>query len=185
MEIGPEMKEEGTPKLYVQYNGVWDMDELYNLIARFFLGEKFKFYEKRQRRRKPGPFGYETLYKFEAQRDIDEYHRWIVHVHLETFDEHDVEAQDKHGRKRKMTKGKLWIQLRGEMITDYENKWEGSMVALYLRTFYNKYVIKKRYEALFWDPLYYKVLIRLQAAIKDHLGMESRGYEHRYGAGVH
>ena len=35
-----------THTVYVQYKGIFDMDDLYQSIADFFMEKKFKFYEK-------------------------------------------------------------------------------------------------------------------------------------------
>ena len=45
---------------YIQYKGVWDMQDLYEFVASFFHSHKFKFYELRYIMKKPGPFGAET-----------------------------------------------------------------------------------------------------------------------------
>lgn len=175
----------GTPVIYVQYKGTYDMDGLYKLIAGFFRHQKFRFYELQQRHRHPGPFGVERQHRFRADRDIDTYHRWQVDITIETFDEHDVEVQQPDGSKRKMTKGRIWVQLGGKVILDYEKNWEKSYFGLHLRKFYNKYVISKRIQFVYWDKFYYSIIIRLHGKIQEFLGMESRGEEHRYGAGVH
>ena len=174
-----------TPLVYLQYKGILDMQDLYESIADFFRQKKFKFYEKQQRLRKPGPFGAEILYAFEARRKVEEYYEWIVNVNIETFDMHDVEVVLKDGTKKKMTKGRIWIQLWGKVETDYEKVWEQSAFMAKLKSFYNKYVIKKRIESLWWDELQYKIVMRLHALIKERLKMTSEGLEFRHMAGVH
>ncbi len=174
-----------TFTLYIQYKGIFDMQDLYESIADFFRQKKFKFYEKFQRLRKPGPFGAEILYQFEARRKVEEYYEWVVYVNMETFDLHDIELVLKNGAKKKMSKGRIWIQLHGVCITDYEKMWEKSAFLAQLKSFYNKYVVKKRYEGLWWDELYYKIVLKLHALIKERLKMASEGFEHRHFAGVH
>src|SRR3989344_6474946 len=91
-----------TRTAYIQYKGVFDMQDLYESIADFFSQKKFKFYEKQQRHRKPGPFGPEILHQFEAKREVEDYYEWVVDVNIETFDMHDVEVVLKDGTKKKM-----------------------------------------------------------------------------------
>ena len=55
----------------------------------------------------------------------------------------------------------------------------------HLKSFYNKYIIKKKYEGVWWDELYYKIVMRLHALLKERLKMVSEGFEHRHFAGVH
>ena len=170
---------------YVQYKGIFDMQDLYDSIADFFRQKKFKFYEVQQRLRKPSPFGAEILYQFRATRKVEDYYEWVLNITIETFDVHDVEVVMKDGTKKKMTKGKLWIQIIHKVEMDYEKLWEKNAFLAHLKSFYNKYIIKKKIEGMWWDELYYKIVLRLHALIKERLKMISEGFESRHMAGVH
>lgn len=174
-----------TPTVYLQYKGILDMQDLYETIADFFRQKKFKFYEPQQRLRRPSPFGAEILYQFRATRKVEEYYEWAVNVNMETFDLHDVEVVLKDGTKKKMTKGRIWMQISGNVEMDYEKIWEKSAFLAQLKSFYNKYIIKKRIEGVWWDELYYKIVLRLHALIKERLKMASEGFEARHMGGVH
>ena len=171
--------------LYMQYKGVLDMQDLYESIVDFFMQKKFKFYEKQHRYRKPGPFGHEILHQFEATRKVEDYYMWVVDVNIETFDMHDVEVVLKDGTRKKMTKGRLWIQITHKCITDYEKDWQKSAFLAHLRSFYNKYVVRKKYEGVWWDELYYNIVLKLHALIKERLKMASEGYETRHHDRTH
>jgi len=179
------LAEGGIGPTYIQYKGIFDMQDLYESIADFFRQKKFKFYEIQQRLRKPGPFGVEVMYQFQATRKVEDYYEWVVDINIETFDVHDVEVVQKDGSKKKMSKGRLWVQILHKVVMDYEKLWEKNAFLAHLRSFYNKYIIKKRLEGLWWDELYYKIVLRVQALIKERLKMISEGYEHRHHAGVH
>ena len=175
----------GTPPVYVQYKGIFDMQDVYETIADFFRQKKFKFYETQQRLRKPGPFGAEILYQFKATRKVEEYYEWIVDITIETFDMHDVDVVLKDGAKKKMTKGRIWIQILGRVEMDYEKVWEKSAFLAQLKGFYHKYIIKKTIEGVWWDELYYKIVLKLHALIQERLKMASEGFEFRHMGGVH
>ena len=175
----------GMATLYVQHKGVWDMDDLLKTIADFMTGQKFKFYEKMQRHRHPGPFGVERYYVLEGVRHIDEYQQWRFWVRLETFDEHDVEVVQKDGTKKMMAKGRLWIQMSGMLDLDYDKRWGRSWFSLNLRKFFNHYIVYRKAALPWWDKVYYTFLIRLQGVIIERLKMEGRGNEERYRYGVH
>lgn len=177
-------KEIGMLTNYIQYKGVWDMQDLYEFVASFFHRDKFKFHELRYIQKKPGPFGPETYYVWEATREVEEYYKFIIRLFLHTFDTQDVEVVMKDGSKRTFTKGRLWIQFRGNIEMDYEKRWEDNAFYANLRNFYHSYVIKKKIEGIWWDHMYYKVFLRLQSLVKERLKMESEGFEHRYFAGV-
>ena len=169
---------------YLQYKGVWDMQDLYEFVASFFHRHKFKFYELRYIYKKPGPFGTENYHIWEATRKVEEYYKFTIRIFLHTFDEQNVEVVMKDGSKKIYSKGRLWIQFRGSIETDYEGKWEENAFYANLRNFYHKYVIWKKLEAIWWDNMYYKIFLKLQSLIKERLKMESEGYEHRHFHGV-
>ncbi|MEK6942507.1 MAG: hypothetical protein AABX00_00400 [Nanoarchaeota archaeon] len=177
--------EAGTPTVYVQYKGILDMQDLYESIANFFREKKFKLRETQQRLRRPGPFGSEILYMFEATRAVEDYYEWSVNITIETFDMHDVEIVTKNGKKKKMTKGRVWIQLHGKITTDHEKVWERSAFVAHLKSFYNKYVIRKKLEGVWWDELYYNIVLKLHALIKERLKMTSEGNQHRNFSRTH
>ncbi|MBI2101153.1 hypothetical protein HYT53_00940 [Candidatus Woesearchaeota archaeon] len=174
-----------TPDVYIQYKGIFDMQDVYETIADFFRQKKFKLQESQHRLRRPGPFGAEVAHNFIARRKVEDYYQWIVNVNIETFDLHDVEVVLKDGTKKKMAKGRLWIQLYGTVETDYEKIWEKSAFLAHLKSFYNKYIVKKRIESVWWDELYYKIVLGLHALIKERLKMASEGFESRHMHGAH
>jgi hypothetical protein len=169
---------------YIQYKGVWDMQDLYEFVASFLSKNKFKFYEMRYIQKRPGPFGPETYYVWEATRNVEEYYKFVINLFLHTFDTQDVEVVMKDGSKRTFTKGRLWIQFRGKVEMDYDKRWEENAFYAHLRNFYHKYVIWKKIEGVWWDSMYYKVFLKLHSLVKERLKMESEGYEHRAFAGV-
>jgi|TARA_Y100000310_G_scaffold216244_1_gene217263 hypothetical protein len=177
-------REQGTFTTYIQYKGVWDMQDLYEFAASFFSRQKFKFYEKKYIQKSPGPFGPETYYVWEATRDVEEYYRFVLNLFLHTYDTQDVEVVMKDGSKRTFTKGRIWIQFTGRVEMDYDKRWEENVFYANLRNFYHKYVIWKKIEGIWWDQLYYKIFLKLHSLVKERLKMESEGYEHRVFAGV-
>ncbi|MBI2131040.1 hypothetical protein HYU10_04700 [Candidatus Woesearchaeota archaeon] len=177
--------EAGTPTLFIQFKGIWDMQDVYATIADFLRRQKFKLHEKMQRHRAPSPFGAERQYLFEAERDTEDYYKWIVEVNIETFDEHEVEVVTKEGVKKTMTKGRMWVRVSGRVETDYDKMWEKTAFLAQLRNFYNKYVIRKTWEGVLWDEMYYNIVQKLHTVIKERLKMLSEGYEHRHFSRVH
>ena len=174
------LKEVPAYTTYIQYKGVWDMQDLYEFVASFFHRLKFKFYEKKYILKRPGPFGPETYYVWEATKKEEEYYKYITNLFLHTFDTQDLEVVMKDGTKRTFTKGRLWVQFRGKVELDYEKRWEENAFYANLRNFYHKYVVLRKVEAIWWDKMYYNVFLKLHSMVKERLKMESEGYEHRY-----
>tara|TARA_Y100000310_G_C20440172_1_gene695710 strand:+ start:222 stop:782 length:561 start_codon:yes stop_codon:yes gene_type:complete len=165
---------------YIQYKGVWDMQDLYEFVASFFSSKKFKFYEMKYITKHPGPFGPETYHIWEAKRNVEEYYRFVINIFLHLYDTQDIEVTMKDGSKRTFTKGRMWIQFKGVVQTDYEKKWDQNAFYANLKNFYHKYVIWKKLSGLWWDNLQYQVFLKLHSLVKERLKMESDAYEHRY-----
>jgi len=165
---------------YLQYKGVFDMQDLYEYVASFFNRQKFKFYELRYILKKPGPFGADVQHVWEATREVEDYYKFVMNIYLHTFDAEDMEVVMKDGTKRTFTKGRLWIQFRGKIQTDYEKKWEDNAFYANLRNFYHKYIVLRKIEAIWWDNFYYNVYLKLHSLVKERLKMESEGFEHKY-----
>lgn len=180
MAVEKHIPEAAATTSYIQYKGVWDMQDLYEFLAGFFSSRKFKFYELRYITKFPGPFGPETYYVWQAKRDNDEYTKNIVDIFLHTYDTQDIEVTMKDGSKRTFSKGRMWVQLKARVEFDYEKRWDESAFYANLRNFYHKYVIFKKIGAVYWDSLQYTVFYKLHSLIKERLKMESDSYEHRY-----
>ena len=164
---------------YLQYKGVWDMQDLYEFVASFFSRAKFKFYERRYIHKRPGPFGPETYHVWEAIRNVEDYYRYVINIFLHTYDTQDVEVVMKDGSKKIFTKGRLWIQFKGRTEFDYEKKWNENDFYIHLKDFYHKYVVHKKIESTWWDQMYYSVFLKLIALVKERLKMESEAHEYK------
>src|SRR3989344_1768441 len=121
--------------VYIQYKGIFDMQDVYESLVDFFHRRKFKFYEKQQRYRKPCPFGPEVLHQFTAERKVEEFYEWHVNIDIETFDMHEVEVITKEGARKKMMKGRMWVKITGKCMTDYEKIWEKSAFLTHIKSF--------------------------------------------------
>jgi hypothetical protein len=174
-----------TPAVYIRYKGVWDMQDLYLSMVDFFRKRKYKFHEKIYKHKSPSPYGVERQYIWSAEKREDQYMFFNIDIYFHTYDAHDVQVKMKDGTSKTMTKGRIWMEFKGHMAFDWEKRWENTPFFKKLRNFYNKYVIKKRMEQIWWDQLYYREIHQRHALVKQKLKMESEGFEHRYWTGVH
>ena len=109
----------------------------------------------------------------------------MIEIYIHTYDAHDVEIVMADGKKENFTKGRIWIEFKGYVTYDPEKRWESKRFYARLRNFYNKYVIKKKMEGVWWDLLWYREIHRLVWLVKQRLKMEADSYEHKYWIGVH
>lgn len=164
---------------YLQFKGVWDMQDLYEFLASFFSKRKYKFYESKYIVKYPSPFGPESYYVWIGEIEFDEYAKFEEKIFLHTYDTQDVQVTMNNGEKKTFTKGRLWIQIKGKVITDYEGRWDESVFFMHLKDFYHKFVMKKYLEGVYWDDMYYNVHLKLHSLIKERLKMQSDSFEHR------
>lgn len=174
-----------TPAIWIRYKGFWDMHDLYGAMVEWFRQRKYKFYEKIYKHKHPSPFGVERQYIWRAERKEGDYLLFVIDIYFHTYDAHEVEVVLKNDSKKNLTKGRLWMEFKGQIEYDYAKRWERAVFFSQLRNFYHKYVIKKKMEQIWWDQLWYREMHKLRELVKERLKMESEGYEHRYWTGVH
>jgi len=173
-----------SPPAYIRYQGVWDMQDLYESLAEWFRYKKYKFKEGLYEHREPTPFGRERIISFEAERKENEYTLVKYDMYVHTWDTHDVEVELPRGKKKNFSKGRLWIEIKVVILYDFEKRWDEKVFFKYLKDFYNKYVIKKKSEYEY-SPKFRTEMFELHAMIKNHLKMESDEFEHANLSGVH
>ena len=174
-----------TPTVFIRYKGIWNMQDLYQVMVDWFRRRKFKFYERIYKHKHPSPHGVERQYVWRATRKESEYRQYQIDIYYHTYDAHDMEAVMPDGTKKTFTKGRLWMELKGQINLDWEKRWNESSFYAELKNFFNNYVMRKRIEMLWWDELWYREMHKLHEIIKESLKMESQQYEVRYMTGVH
>jgi hypothetical protein len=185
MKVKDIFRTYGTPSVYIRYKGIWDMQDLYQAMVDYFRRRKFKFYERIYKHKHPSPLGVERQYVWRATRKEGEYRQYQIDIYYHTYDAHDVEVVMPDGTKKMLTKGRIWIELKGVMNLDWEKRWEDSVFYAELKSFFNKHVIRKKMEMLWWDQLWYREMHQLHQLIKEKLKMSSKGFEYKYMTGVH
>jgi len=167
-----------------RYKGVWDMEDLYVSIADWFKKRKFKLYETNIKHKHPSPFGVERQYFWKAERFETDYVKIRIDLYMHTYDARDVEIVE-NNRKKIMTKGRIWIRITGAQEFDYEKSFEKGRFYAHLKHFYNRHIIKKEIDQRYWDFVWHREVMKLQAFVHEKLKVEAREYEHRYQTGVH
>ena len=173
----------GEPATYIRYKGIWDMQDMYETIADWFRKRKYKFHERVYKHKHPSPYGVERQYVWEAQRNESEYIQVHYNLFVHTYDAHDIEVVKPDGTKKIFTKGRIWIELKAKLNTDWEKRWTEKSFYSSLKNFYNKYIIRKNFMQG-WMPKMRYELYELQAMLKARLKMESDEYEHMHNSGV-
>lgn len=161
----------------ISYKGVFDYDHLQLFIKQYFISRKYTFQEKSNKYKKGNPYGKEMEAKTTAERQFNEYFKWHINTYAHYFDLREVEVI-KDGVKKKMTKGKFFIEIDGKLETDYQGHFDKSSFTFGIKRFIDNMILF-RYERMggvIWDKLYYEML-RFHNALKKYLDMETADME--------
>ena len=170
-----------VPRLYIKYRGVWNYDDLYAHAVNWFRERKFKFHERLNEHVSSSvhgvanPFGAEAKIQWEAERKETEYFQPWINVYLHSYDVHPVDVVVKGKKNEKFVKGRIWIELRGRLVFDFERKGEESKFTFGLRNFYQKYIIRKKIEHKWWLKLQDE-MYELHNLLKESLQMENDAF---------
>jgi len=134
-------------KQTLKQKGYWNYEELYKFCFNWLVDEGYKIEEK-EYTEKLTSFGKELVVKWEASKKITDYFKNVIKAEWHILGMKDAEVEQ-DGKKVSTNKGEVKIVFKGELVRDYENRWEDSPLWKFMRGVYEKYVIrttKKEYE---------------------------------------
>lgn len=153
------------PTIFLKHRGLFNHAELVKGIQQWFVDNNYKFHAPKYKLKAS-----EAEYEIESERDITEYVKFRIMVHIWAHDIVDVEVV-RDGERKKMQEGYIRMEITGEGELDYAKRFGGSKFMQWLQDFYHKYVIKQTIEQVWEDDLFLK-LNELTARIKSLLGIE-------------
>ncbi len=127
-------------KKEISYEGVFDSKEIYNLIydwffKRMYIAEEPVVEEVVKKDKKY------IFWETEFFRSPNEYVKFNIVVDVFFNDMKEVKVEYK-GRKATLKEGKVKIEIEGEFITDFENKYEGNALSWYFRIMFEKFLFR-------------------------------------------
>lgn len=153
---------------FLKYQGTFDFDGLYKLLAKWFIDRKYDFYEQLYKDKPP-----ELEIEWVAERKLDEFYKYKIRMYFHLFDIKIVEAI-KDGKKKKLMFTRMVIEFDPSVIVDYQDRWSESAFTQKLLGIYLKHIIRRELQLKIADPLWY-IVYRLQNVIKEYLDMETKG----------
>ena len=167
-----------SPKrLVIRYKGLFDFEGLYTLVVQWFKYRGFWFHERTYKHKVPSPKGAEDEIEWDGMKKISEYVAHAINVYIHLWDMTEVKVV-KDGVEKTLTNARMEIVIRAIMTLDYQKKWERGAFWNALGDFYEKYIIKKEFETIQWDQVWYRAH-KLHAIIKDFMDMQAKGYEYK------
>jgi hypothetical protein len=160
----------GTTPLLIEYEGPFDMGELYQGAFSYLEKLNYKVDEDQYKNKTN-----ELEIAWTGKRNVDPYVRFVISVSFHFWGIKPVEVTI-DGKKEKKTYARFKIEISGEIITGYEDSlksgdWKNSLFVRKLRDFFNKRILNKDLIIL-EDQLFYET-VDVQTHIKKILNMES------------
>ena len=126
----------------LSHSGYFDFSALYSYAHTWFKNEGYGVNEEKYAEKVKGN-AREINIEWKATKTVSDYFKIEHSIKFEIKDLTEVEAEIE-GKKKKMNKGSVDIEIKGVLIKDYESKWESSPFNKFMRDVYNKYIIPTR-----------------------------------------
>jgi len=128
----------------VKNTGPFDFKEFYKFLYEWLLHKEYWVVE-REYTEKQAQNGKEIVVKWDASRRISDYFRFMFKIEFRLFGIKKVEVEYE-GKKMELDKGLMELHFQCILEKDYEQRWETSPFMKWLRTTYDRYVIRARIE---------------------------------------
>ncbi len=128
----------------IKQGGIFSFKDFYSFTYDWLRDEGYDLIEKSYSEKVKGD-SKELKIKWEAERDISDYFRFVIQMDWFIIGMKDVEVQ-KEGKKVKMNSGLLEIKFKAILVRDYENRWEDRPIWKFLKGVYDRYIIRARIE---------------------------------------
>ena len=125
----------------LKQTGYWKYKDIYDELFRWLKDHNYKVFEELYNEKLLSK-GKEVIIKWRAERKITDYFKFqqILDWHILGMKDTEVEID---GKKVSTQKGEVEITFRANLIKDYEKRWEDKPFWKFLRSVYEKYVIRE------------------------------------------
>ena len=123
-------------------SGIFEYKELYRYTYNWLVDNNYDVTEKKYSE-KINPNGKEVEIEWDSSRKISDYFKFQIKVAWKIMGMTTVEVE-KNGAKLKMQKANVEIRTSSVLIKDYEHRWEDNPFYKWLRTLYDRYLIRTR-----------------------------------------
>jgi hypothetical protein len=160
------MPKVSMPTMFLKHRGLFSHAKLVQGIQKWFVENQYRFHAPKYKLK-----ANEAEYEIEGERNITEYIKFIIKLHIWIRDMSDVEVV-KNGEKIKMNEGAINLDLTADYELDYAKRFGGNKFFQWLQDFYHNYVIRQTISDVWEDDLFLK-MSELMGTIKAILGTEA------------
>lgn len=157
-------------EIEIRYKGTYDLDGIYKTIRGWLDSHRYDYMEKVHKDKATNPWGNEVEWEMTPEVKIDGFIKYEIYIRTKFYDVKEYEVTV-HGHKHKVTDGKFWIEITGNVVFDYKGNfkkgfWDDMM----------KFLVKdlfKRYYRVHHIEKLYKDMFDLHNEIKKFMKMET------------
>lgn len=158
-----------VPHIKIKDRSIFNLDELYKLLLRWFELHNYDFQEQEYRDEDMGEGKKHLEIKWYAEKKIDDYFKFVMEINFFIIGLESVEIE-RDGVKHKTNRGEIEMRTKAYILKDWQSKFEQSALMKFLRDIYDKYIIRARIEG-YEGELYeetYKLLDEVKAFLNLH-----------------
>jgi len=127
-------------KQKVKQKGYLNYIDVYNLAYDWLKDHNYKLKEKLYTE-KLQPNGKEIILNWEAYKKVTDYFKNVIQIKWHILGMKDAEIEI-NGKKVATNKGEVGMEFKAELHKDYEKRWEDKPIWKFLRSLYEKYIIR-------------------------------------------
>ncbi len=138
------VEKEEIIKEKITHSGVFSFSDFYSYAHSWLKEEDYGVAEEKYSEKVSGNSRDITI-EWKATKQVSDYLKmgWKIEFDVEGLVDVEVEID---GKKKKMNKGKITVDIKAAIFKDPDSKWESTPFNRFLRDVYNKYIIPKRLE---------------------------------------
>ena len=159
-------------RLKLQYEGLFNTDELYTLIQTFFYTRHWDWHET-MNQEIHSPSGMQIKLIFDPWKSVSDYYKILMNIKLNFIDVKNVEVEHE-GRKINMNHGNIRFLIDGYVLSDRFDQWSDKPFTWFLSVLMEKYLFKSHYRK---KEIWIKSDVDdLHNQIKNYLNMTKYSY---------
>lgn len=131
----------------VEKDGLLSFKEFYRFAHSWFKDEQYEPIVEEKYQEKMSGGSRDMVIEWRTWKRISEYFQIEAWIKMEIFGMTEVEVEI-DGKKKKMNKGRIMMEIKGSLIKDPDSKWDGTAMYRFIREMYDKYVIPAKVDRL-------------------------------------
>lgn len=128
----------------VKYSGIFSFDDYYKLLYDLFRSLGYDI-EEAKYSHKTSPTGDSATIEWNCYKKVDDYSQFKIWAKTEINDLEKVQVQSKE-QVLSRNKGSCYLEMKANIMTDYENRWEINPILKFLKGFYDVYFYKSTFD---------------------------------------